>query len=130
LTKRVASQIQTPTLCSCLHNNPECGFQDDWFGSFLPFNAWFLLNFYADYSVFATPEFDANEYANALLAGEPYPPQQYTGTAKPAPTKPPGVEPAKEDISVAISKLNFGIEDVSKQIKHVVRSLVLDAPAF
>ncbi|KAF8135793.1 Golgi transport complex subunit 5-domain-containing protein [Boletus edulis] len=29
-------------------------------------------------------------------------------------------EPAKEDISVAISKLDFGIEDVSKQIKALV----------
>lgn len=27
---------------------------------------------------------------------------------------------AKEDISVAISKLTFGIDDVSKQIKHLV----------
>ena len=34
-----------------------------------------------------------------------------------------GLEPAKEDISVAISKLDFGIEDVSKQIKHVVGAL-------
>jgi hypothetical protein len=31
------------------------------------------------------------------------------------------LEPAKEDISVAISKLNYGIDDVSKQIKNVVR---------
>jgi hypothetical protein len=33
------------------------------------------------------------------------------------------LEPAKEDISVAISKLNYGIDDVSKQIKNVVRFL-------
>ena len=31
--------------------------------------------FSSDYTVFAHPEFDANDYANALLAGEPYPPQ-------------------------------------------------------
>ena len=31
------------------------------------------------------------------------------------------MEPAKEDISVAIAKLNYGIDDVSKQIKNVVR---------
>lgn len=30
------------------------------------------------------------------------------------------MEPAKEDISVAIAKLNYGIDDVSKQIKNVV----------
>ena len=30
------------------------------------------------------------------------------------------MEPAKEDISVAIAKLDYGIDDVSKQIKNVV----------
>ena len=38
--------------------------------------------------------------------------------------KPTGLEPAKEDISVAIAKLNYGIDDVSKQIKNVVRFLL------
>ncbi|KAI0062836.1 hypothetical protein BV25DRAFT_1824872 [Artomyces pyxidatus] len=69
-----------------------------------------------DYSVFASTEFDANEYANAILAGEPYPSQ--AGAVSIARSS--GVEPAKEDISVAISKLNYGIDDVSKQIKNVV----------
>ncbi|TFY76638.1 hypothetical protein EWM64_g7374 [Hericium alpestre] len=69
-----------------------------------------------DYAVFASGDFDANEYANAILAGEPYPSQP--GATKP--TKTSGIEPAKEDISVAIAKLNYGIEDVSKQIKNVV----------
>ncbi|KAI0267074.1 Golgi transport complex subunit 5-domain-containing protein [Gloeopeniophorella convolvens] len=69
-----------------------------------------------DYAVFASSDFDANEYANAVLAGEPYPSQP--GSSKPA--KPTGLEPAKEDISVAIAKLNYGIDDVSKQIKNVV----------
>jgi hypothetical protein len=45
------------------------------------------------------------------------------GSSKPA--KPTGLEPAKEDISVAITKLNHGIDDVSKQIKNVVRFLRL-----
>ncbi|KAH9991771.1 Golgi transport complex subunit 5-domain-containing protein [Russula vinacea] len=40
------------------------------------------------------------------------------GSSRPA--KPTGLEPAKEDISVAIAKLNYGIDDVSKQIKSVV----------
>ncbi|KAH9166239.1 Golgi transport complex subunit 5-domain-containing protein [Lactarius sanguifluus] len=69
-----------------------------------------------DYAIFATPEFDPNEYANTVLAGEPYPPQP--GSSRP--TKITGLEPAKEDISVAIAKLNYGIDDVSKQIKNVV----------
>ncbi|KAH9961505.1 Golgi transport complex subunit 5-domain-containing protein [Russula dissimulans] len=69
-----------------------------------------------DYSIFESPQFDANEYANAVLAGEPYPLQP--GSSRPA--KPTGLEPAKEDISVAIAKLTYGIDDVSKQIKNVV----------
>ncbi|EIM81196.1 uncharacterized protein STEHIDRAFT_86486 [Stereum hirsutum FP-91666 SS1] len=72
----------------------------------------------ADYSAFTSPDFDANEYANAILAGEPYPPQPGANSTKPS--KPTGLEPAKEDITVAIAKLDFGIEDVSKQIKNVV----------
>jgi hypothetical protein len=62
-----------------------------------------------------------NEYANAVLAGESYPPQP--GSSRPA--KLTGLEPAKEDISVAIAKLDYGIEDVSKQIKNVVRQRFL-----
>jgi hypothetical protein len=84
------------------------------------------LTMSTDYSVFASPDFDPNEYANASLAGEPYPPQTLSHTQPPTgvklpPLKTTGLEPAKEDISVAISKLDFGIEDVSKQIKNVVR---------
>ncbi|TDL26039.1 hypothetical protein BD410DRAFT_784062 [Rickenella mellea] len=71
------------------------------------------------HAVFARSDFDPNEYANAILAGEPFPPPSV-----PRPKIPPAetitLEPAKEDISVAISKLNFGIEDVSKQLKNVV----------
>ncbi|KAF7375982.1 ACT domain-containing protein [Mycena sanguinolenta] len=65
--------------------------------------------------VFSLPDFDANEYANAILAGsastESNPKTPAKSTFEPSP---------KEDISVAISKLNFGVEDVSKQIKSVV----------
>ncbi|KAI6135695.1 Golgi transport complex subunit 5-domain-containing protein [Pisolithus thermaeus] len=95
-----------------------------------------------DHSVFAIPEFDASEYANAVLSGEPYPPPS---TAIPSPvtgssteahvlgqpqmqgSRPRSMlstlsvlEPAREDISVAISKLDLGIEDASKQIKALV----------
>ncbi|KAI6046013.1 hypothetical protein EDC04DRAFT_2864916 [Pisolithus marmoratus] len=96
----------------------------------------------ADHNVFGTPEFDANEYANAVLSGEPYPspsttiPSLPTGSSTAAhalgqpqmggsrPRSMLGtlslLEPAKEDISVAISKLDLGIEDVSKQIKTLI----------
>ncbi|KAH9941012.1 Golgi transport complex subunit 5-domain-containing protein [Amylocystis lapponica] len=72
----------------------------------------------SDYAVFAHPDFDPNEYANAILAGEPYPPQ--TGSTKNKPAKAPSFEPANGDVSVAISKLTFSIEDVDKQLKNVV----------
>ncbi|KAG5637228.1 hypothetical protein H0H81_005350 [Sphagnurus paluster] len=73
----------------------------------------------SDFAVFSSPQFDANEYANTILAGEPYPP---ASDSKPASklTVSPQDPPAKEDISVAISKLTFSIDDVSKQIKTVV----------
>ncbi|KAI0036874.1 Golgi transport complex subunit 5-domain-containing protein [Vararia minispora EC-137] len=71
----------------------------------------------ADHSVFALADFDANDYANAILAGESYPPQP----GVPRVSKPPGIiDTAREDISVAIGKLDTGIEDVSRQIKNVV----------
>ena len=70
-----------------------------------------------DYNTFADPLFDANEYANAILAGEKYRPSQSKRTSKSVSTTNEG---AKEDISVALAKLSFGIEDVSKQLKTVV----------
>ncbi|KAH9895023.1 Golgi transport complex subunit 5-domain-containing protein [Cubamyces lactineus] len=70
----------------------------------------------SDYAVFAHPDFDPNDYANAILAGEPYPPQP--GKAKTA--KSTGLTPASEDVSVAISKLTFSLDDVEKQLKNVV----------
>ncbi|KAL5507113.1 hypothetical protein ACEPAH_6569 [Sanghuangporus vaninii] len=77
------------------------------------------------YDAFAVPDFDANEYANAILAGEPFPPPHATSTRQHQPgriakTSSLISEPAKEDISVAISKLTVGIDDVSKQLKNVV----------
>ncbi|KAI0779742.1 Golgi transport complex subunit 5-domain-containing protein [Fomes fomentarius] len=70
----------------------------------------------SDYTVFALPDFDPNDYANAILAGEPYPPQP--GKNKPA--KSTGLAPASEDVSVAISKLTYSLDDVEKQLKNVV----------
>ncbi|KJA27739.1 hypothetical protein HYPSUDRAFT_62781 [Hypholoma sublateritium FD-334 SS-4] len=77
----------------------------------------------AHYSAFASPGFDPNEYANAILATDTYP-------AADASKAPPRGAPhakganqdsaAKEDISVAISKLTFGIDDVAKQIRNLV----------
>ncbi|KAH9485273.1 Conserved oligomeric Golgi complex subunit 5 [Psilocybe cubensis] len=74
----------------------------------------------ADYSVFANSQFDPNEYANAILAadsGSSDPKQVARGSTH---LKAIQDSVAKEDISVAISKLTFGIEDVSKQIRNLV----------
>ncbi|KIK67031.1 hypothetical protein GYMLUDRAFT_156005 [Collybiopsis luxurians FD-317 M1] len=72
----------------------------------------------SDYSLFASPAFDPNDYANAILAGEPYLPASVSAKQS---SKLPAPEPsAKDDISLAISKLSLGIEDVSKQIKSLV----------
>ncbi|KAJ7072504.1 Golgi transport complex subunit 5-domain-containing protein [Mycena amicta] len=65
----------------------------------IPFAGCFPTYLCLDYSVFTSTDFDPNEYANAVLAGE-----------------------SKEDISVAISKLSAGVDDVSKQIKSVVNT--------
>lgn len=70
-----------------------------------------------DHSVFGNRDFDPNDYANAVLAGEPYPPTQ---SGKVKPLKSSGLAPANEDISVAIAKLNIGVGDVEKQLKNVV----------
>ncbi|KZT08476.1 uncharacterized protein LAESUDRAFT_757710 [Laetiporus sulphureus 93-53] len=65
----------------------------------------------ADHAVFARPEFDPDDYANAILAGE-------AGKSKAG--KGSSLEAAHEDVSVAISKLNFSTEDIEKQLKNMV----------
>ena len=70
-----------------------------------------------DFTVFASADFNPSEYANAILAGEPYPAATDPKSQSAGPGKEP---PAKEDISEAISKLIHGIDDVAKQIKQLV----------
>ncbi|KAF8316421.1 hypothetical protein DL93DRAFT_2148754 [Clavulina sp. PMI_390] len=89
------------------------------------------------YAIFASPSFDVNEYANAILAGEPYPPPALppvtaTKTTFQSASNGPATLPPKtpivastsssgqEDLSVALAKLNFGIDDVSKQLRGVI----------
>jgi conserved oligomeric Golgi complex subunit 5 len=75
----------------------------------------------ADYSPFSGLIFDPNGYANAVLAGESYMPAEELRIGAPPPKIGPEAS-SKEEISVAISKLSSGIEDVSKQIKSLVIS--------
>ena len=88
----------------------------------------------SSYAVFSAPDFDANDYANAILAGDPFVPAnsavaaEFQQTASGKISKQTSTlsalsEPAKEDLSVAISKLTVGIDDVSKQLKSVVRNI-------
>jgi hypothetical protein len=62
-----------------------------------------------------------NEYANAVLAGELYP-------APAAGARAAGRGAPKEDVSVVIAKLDAGLEDVSKQLKGVVRTPFSPSP--
>ena len=83
---------------------------------FLPFDSLFIV----DYSLFASSDFDPNEYANAILATDHHP-EFKLGNKPSTPLKTSTHDSiAKEDISMAISKLTFGIEDVSKQIRNLV----------
>jgi conserved oligomeric Golgi complex subunit 5 len=85
------------------------------------------LTFLIDYATFAHPSFDANEYANAILAAQPY---RITTTAtdtsahaKGSSTTSTMIDSAgtnKEEISVALAKLSFGIDDVNRQLKNVI----------
>ncbi|KAF9264225.1 hypothetical protein L218DRAFT_1028995 [Marasmius fiardii PR-910] len=80
-----------------------------------------------DYSVFASTNFDPNDYANAILAGEPYLPVDNSSTTVTKSATKPKLNASEattksEDISLAISKLSVGIDDVAKQIKALVTS--------
>lgn len=82
-----------------------------------------------DYSIFAASDFSPNEYANAILASD-------AGLDTKTGAKGSGHvissthdSVTKEDISVAISKLTFGIDDVSKQIRNLVGVILpVDVP--
>ncbi|CAG8591609.1 15706_t:CDS:10, partial [Acaulospora colombiana] len=116
-----------------------------------------------DYAIFAHPNFDANEYANAILGAQPYrlppfqppsqtqtqPPQHVrsssVATIVPTDTTKQGTNASiagsstltasgpslasvildasgtnKEEISVALAKLSFGVDDVNRQLKNVI----------
>lgn len=85
-----------------------------------------------DYTPFGSTKFDATAYANAVLAGETYnadepPPLQpkagvdsKEAATKVDSTERPGGLTVKGDVSVALAKLNYGIEDIDRQIRSEV----------
>ena len=71
---------------------------------------------FPEFSIFASPDFSQSEYANAILAGDSYP------ESKSLPFLRLAQEPsARENISDAIAKLTYGIDDITKQIKNLVK---------
>ena len=81
------------------------------------------LNADPQYASFASQSFDANDYANAILAGEPYPPPSSEGRGTSNQLKASAsllLDQGREDVSVAISKLTLNVDEVSKQLKNVV----------
>jgi conserved oligomeric Golgi complex subunit 5 len=64
----------------------------------------------SDYAAFADPNFNAHDYVRSILAKSNEQLGSYTTD----------LDLAKEDIAISISKLDHGIEDVGKQLKHVV----------
>lgn len=100
---------------------------------------------WTDHSVFAGPDFDPAEYASAVLAGDPrlasstasVPASPSVQASTPSVQASTRLEPsrhastrsvtvvercAREDVSVAIVKMDVGIEDVGRQIKALVRT--------
>lgn len=80
----------------------------------------------AQYATFLHPDFEADAYAHAVLKGEDYQThldQQATGAPPPGPT-PTNDRAASSttgDVSAALARLNFGVEDLNRQLKAEVR---------
>ncbi|GAA5902669.1 uncharacterized protein JCM6883_007203 [Sporobolomyces salmoneus] len=68
------------------------------------------------YSTFLSPSFEPDAYAHAVLSGEPYPP---SSSSQPSPSSVPGAG-GGGDVSAALSRLNFGVEDLNRQLKSEV----------
>lgn len=64
----------------------------------------------SDYAQFADPNFNAHQYVHSILAKT----NDQAGEYKTDP------DLAKEDIAITISRLDHGVEDVGRQLKHVV----------
>lgn len=103
---------------------------------------------YLDYTPFASPRFDTNSYANAILSGETYDPDtSASASGGPLSSSPSKSKPltesnfptkiakdgsatntntttnttiAKGDISSALTKLNRGISDVTSQLRQEI----------
>ncbi|BGP18331.1 hypothetical protein JCM10213_008504 [Rhodosporidiobolus nylandii] len=91
------------------------------------------------YSTFLHPTFEADAFAHAVLNGEEYPPQEGEGATS-GPAGGSGFmkglvgENGTGDVSAALARLNFGVEDLNRQLKSEVTkhhsSLLLQAASL
>ncbi|ORY73872.1 Golgi transport complex subunit 5-domain-containing protein [Leucosporidium creatinivorum] len=105
---------------------------------------------YTEYATFLHPSFDPNSFAHSIVNNEPYPPPAPATTdakqrpASPAPAAPPttatgfmkglGAGDQGGDVSAALARLNFGVEDLNRQLKQEITkhhsSLLLQAASL
>jgi hypothetical protein len=78
----------------------------------------------AEYATFLHPSFEADGFAHAVLNGEDYPPpaegEEPTGVPAVGFMKGLVGEGGTGDVSAALSRLNFGVEDLNRQLKAEV----------
>ncbi|GAA5906439.1 hypothetical protein JCM8208_004660 [Rhodotorula glutinis] len=92
------------------------------------------------YATFLHPDFEADAFAHAVLNGEDYPPPAEGEAPTGAPAGGTGFmkglvgENGQGDVSAALARLNFGIEDLNRQLKGEVTkhhsSLLLQAASL
>jgi hypothetical protein len=73
---------------------------------------------------FLSDHFDVNAYANAVLSGKIYDPEapsQAEGSGSGTVKIVKGREAERGDVGVELAKLNYGIEDITKQLRSEVR---------
>lgn len=86
---------------------------------------------HAEYATFLHPSFDANSFAHSIVNNEPYPPRSADAKPDGAVNGPGpvggfmkglgGTGEDGGDVSAALARLNFGVEDLSRQLKGEVR---------
>lgn len=80
-----------------------------------------------EYATFLHPNFEADAFAHAVLNGEDYPPPAEGEAPTGVPAGGTGFmkglvgENGQGDVSAALARLNFGIEDLNRQLKGEVR---------
>ncbi|KAL1410659.1 hypothetical protein Q8F55_004678 [Vanrija albida] len=68
---------------------------------------------FIDHKPFLSDRFDVHDYANAVLQGRAYRPDDEAGGAA-------GRREEKGDLSVEVARLNYGIEDATRQLRQEI----------